>query len=92
VDLPPVTVECGDEDDRREARRRHGLDVARDLVAVHPGHLDVEDDDGEVLVQHVLERLRGVVGTHEAHAERLERRLEGEEILGTVVHQEHAGG
>ena len=92
VDLPPVAVECGDEDDRREARRRQGLDVPRDLVAVHPGHLHVEDDDGEVLVQDVLERFGGVVGADEANAERLESRLEGEEVLGAVVDQEHAGG
>ena len=91
VDLTPVAVERGDEDDRREARRRHGLDVPRDLVAVHPGHLHVEDDDGEVLVQDVLERLGGVVGADEANAKWLECRLEGEEVLGTVVHQEHAG-
>jgi hypothetical protein len=61
------------------------------FVAVHAGHLHVEDDDGEVFVGYELKSFGSVVRAHEADAERLERGFEGEEVLGAVVHQEYTG-
>jgi hypothetical protein len=55
-------VERGDHEDRRVGGRVVGLDAPADLVPVHAGEADVEEDDVGPQVPRLLERLRAVLG------------------------------
>ena len=68
--------------------RARALDQLRGLEAVHARHLDVEQDDREVVAQERRERLVARVREHELVAERLEDRLERDEVLGPVVDEQ----
>ena len=70
------------------------LDQLRELVPVEIRHLDVEEDAGEILEQQLLERRGPRRDGDEAVPERLEYRLEREEILLVVVDEQdvRAGG
>lgn len=61
------------------------------LEAVEPRHLHVQEDHGEVLVEQPLERLLARGGRDQVMAERAENRLEHEEVLLTVVDEQHVG-
>ena len=72
-----------------------GADQARRLQPVGAGHHDVEEDDrdGAVLQEDVPERLVGPTGAEQpsatlAHDGR-EHGLEGADVLGTVVDEQH---
>jgi hypothetical protein len=63
----------------------------RHLEAVQAGHLHVEQDQRELLLEQPPQRLRTRLGMHQALAERLEDRLQRHEICRAVVDQEDAG-
>ena len=91
LDLVQLAVDRGHEEDGR-LRVARGLPDARGgLEAVEAGHLDVEQDEREVLLAEPLERLLARARPHEALAERLEDRFEGDQVRRAVVHQEDAG-
>jgi len=52
-----LAIDCGQEDDRDVLRARPALDVGRGLVAVHLGHLHVENGERDVVLQQQLQRL-----------------------------------
>ena len=83
-----------DEDDGNVLRPLAALDQLRELVPVEIRHLDVEQDAGEILEQQLLERRGPRRDGDEAVPERLEYRLEREEILLVVVDEQdvRAGG
>jgi hypothetical protein len=88
-DVPLLFRECGQEDDRDEARPLALLDHLGDLEAVEVGHLDVEQDHREVVsVQQAAERLCAGARADELVPERLEDRLQREEVLGPIVDEE----
>ena len=59
------------------------------LEPVHARHLDVHQDDGEVVVEHPPQRLEPRAGAGRGSApSRAERRLQDEEVVGRVVDQE----
>ena len=64
------------------------LDQLRGLEAVHARHLDVEQDRRELLVEQAPQRLLARRGADEIRVERLEDRLQGEQVLGAIVDQE----
>jgi hypothetical protein len=89
-DLRHVGADGRQEDDRRPRAALAPADVLGRLEAVHPRHLDVEQDDGEVLAEQRAQRLLAAVGGHEAHLERLEDGGQREQVLGPVVDQQDA--
>lgn len=82
----------GEEDDRDLRRPLPLLDAGRRLEPVHAGHLHVEEDEGHLLHEEVLERLLPGAGPQDGVAERLEHRLQGDQVLGPVVHDEDHDG
>ena len=90
-DVPLVLRDRRQEDDRDRRRARAALDQLGRLEAVHVRHLDVEQDAREVAVEQLAQR--GLSGLHgdELLVERLERRLERQQVLGAIVDEEDAG-
>ena len=91
--IPAIEVllllrEGRDEDDGNVLRALAALDQLRELVPVEIRHLDVEEDAGEILEQQLLERRGPRRDGDEAVPERLEYRLEREEILLVVVDEQ----
>src|SRR4051794_18971360 len=64
------------ENDGDRARLLSGFDDLRYLETVHPGHLDVEEDGGELSRKNVLQRFRARSSSDEALSERLEDRFQ----------------
>jgi hypothetical protein len=88
-----VALVLGDrrqEDDRDVAATFALLDQLRGLEAVEPGHLDVEQDAGEVVAQDRTQGLLARACFDEALTERLEDRLERDEVLVDVVDEQDA--
>ena len=80
-----VAIRCGQEDDRYVLRAFARADPLRRLVAIHVGHLDVEQHEREVVLQQARERLRARGrGDHRA-SQRLERDLYGEQVRRHIV-------
>ena len=90
-DVARVLADRGEEDDRDRARALPLLDQLRRLEAVEVRHLDVEEDHGEVVAQQLPERVLTRMRPHEVLAERLEDRLEREQVLGRVVDEQQVG-
>jgi hypothetical protein len=87
-----VAPEGGDEDDRRHLGLA-ALPYERGrLEAVHGGHPDVEQDDGEVLRQDATQCGQAGIGLDDGVPEGLQHRLQGQ-ALGRVVvdHQDRHG-
>jgi hypothetical protein len=61
-----VLGDRGDEDDRDVLRALALLDQLRRLEAVEQRHLDVEQDDRDVVEQQLAERLFGRMDSHRA--------------------------
>ena len=76
------------EEDRDGARPLSLLDQLGGLEAVEPGHLDVQQDRREVVVEEVAERLLARVRADELRPERLQDRLERQQVLGPVVDEQ----
>ena len=87
-DVLGVLRDRGQEDDRNVPRPLALLDQLGGLEAVHARHLHVEQDRGEFIVQQVAQRLFARLDTDELLAQRLEDRLEREEVLRPIVDQE----
>ena len=89
VDLGVAAVEGGEEDDRDPAAALAAADHRRGLEAVHVRHLDVEDDEREVLMQQALERLTTGARLDEAAVDVGERRLERRQVLAVAAVRRH---
>src|SRR4051794_34060664 len=89
-DLLALLVDGGQEDDRDVLRALALLDQLGGLESVHPRHLDVEQNHGEVVVQQAAQRLLARGRAHGPQAERLQHRLEGQQVLGLVVDEQDA--
>ena len=81
-----VLRDRGDEDDRHVARAFALLDQRRRVEAVELGHLHVEQDHGDLVPQQLPQRILAGMRVDEVLAERLQDGLEGEQVLGAVVH------
>ena len=79
------------EDDRDVPRALALLDQRRGFEAVQDRHLHVEQDHRDVLVEELAQSVLAGVGVEELLAERLEDRLEREQVLGPVVDEEDLG-
>ena len=90
-DVLGVLRDRGQEEDRDVLRPLPLLDQLGGLEAVHPRHLDVEQDRRELVVQQPPQRLLARRGADEIGVERLEDRLEREQVLGPVVDQQQLG-
>ena len=66
-------------------------DQARRLKPVHAGHVDVEQNDREIVFQHVPQRLAPGVGADDVLVQILEDRLQREQLLRPVVDDQDAG-
>ena len=76
------------EDDRDVPGLAPALDVLGGLEAVELGHLDVEQDERELVVQQPAQRLLAGRRGDQAAVQRGEDRLEREQVLGPVVDQQ----
>jgi hypothetical protein len=83
-----VRVMCGQEDDRRASVSLSLADEGCGLEAVHPAHLDIEEDDRVVATEEVAECLFAGACADERFPETLEERLERGEVGRTVVDEE----
>ena len=70
---------------RQEARRLVRADAPADLVAVHLGHEDVEQDEADAARRNALERLGAGRGRHDVVPARSQHRLEQADVLRQVV-------
>ena len=77
-DVLVVLGDRGDEDDRDVPRALALLDQHRRLETVEHGHLDVEEDDRDFVLQQPAERLLAGVGIEQVLPEGLEDRLQRE--------------
>ena len=73
-------------------RERPLPDQARGLEPVHVGHVDVEQDDRELLLQQAAQRLARRADADDAQVGRLENGLERHQVLPGVVDDEDADG
>ena len=87
-DLFFVLGDRRDEDDRNVTRPLTLLDQRGGLEAVELRHLDVEQDDRDVVLQEGAEGVLAGVGVEEVLAERIEDSLQREQVLGPVVDEE----
>ena len=78
----------GQEDDRSVPRAVALPDQVGELEAVHAGHLDVHQDQREVVAQQPAQRLDAGAGPDEVLTQLAQRRLEDEEVAGRVVDHE----
>ena len=78
----------GDEDDGDVAGA--GIDAHEfgGFVAIHAGHLHVEEDEGGVEAEDALEGLVAGTGGDDFDAEVFEKAFEGDEVFGEVVDDE----
>ncbi len=86
-----AVVDGGEEDDRDVPGPLPPLDVRGGLEAVHTRHLDVEQDDREVVRQQRLERFLPGRCPHQRLIERGENGLQRQQILRPVIDQEDLG-
>ncbi len=79
----------GQEDDRRLLRSRPLADQRGRLVAVDVGHHDVEQDQGEVLLEDLAQRLAPGPRPDNPVVRLVEHGLEGDQVLVAVVDDEN---
>jgi hypothetical protein len=88
--LRPVV--SGEENDRRVPRPLPVPDEPRRLEPVHPRHLHVEQDDGKVLPQQLLEGLRPRMRFDHPRPQARKEGFQGKQVLRPVVdHQDVRG-
>jgi hypothetical protein len=85
-----VLVDGGQEDDGDVPASRALLDQRSGLQAVQTRHLDVHQDDGQVVTQDLPERLLSRLRRQELVAEGLEERLQRDEVRRMVVDEQDA--
>ena len=87
-----IVVEVGgNEDDGYVRRPAPFADQGRGLEAVHPRHVDVEQDDREVALEHLLQRLLARCGGEQILAEVLEDRPVDQQLVGPIVDDQDIG-
>ena len=79
----------GDEDDRRTLETGMLAHEPRHLESVHPRHVDVEEEDSEIVLEQPSERI-GAGGRQDAvHVQDGEDGFVGQQARRLVVNQEH---
>ena len=80
-----VAVVRGDEDDGHVCRALPAADHRRRFQAVHPGHVDVEEDDRELVLQHLPQRFLAGSRRDEVLAELFQDRAIDDVLVGAIV-------
>ena len=80
-----------DEDDRRVGRLLSFADELGGFQTVHSGHVDVEENDGEVVLEHALERVAPGLRDDDVLVQLFQDRLQREELVRAVVDDQDAG-
>ena len=91
-DLRILLVVAREEDDRHVASLRPASDDIRGLVPVHTGHSYVEENDTEIMVQQVLERVLARVRFQDLSIGSLEDGRERQRAIPVVVHDQDVDG
>ena len=78
-----------DENDRRLAEPRMLADHRGQLKAVEFRHADVDQNDGDVVLEQELQRLARGRGFDQIFAELAEDHLVGQELVRLIVHQKN---
>src|ERR1019366_4755189 len=86
-DVRVFHVGGAEEKDRYVARLLARLDDLRSIEAAHLRHLNVEQNRREIVLTHALQSFLSRVRGDESLTERLQDRLEREEILRPVINQ-----
>jgi hypothetical protein len=89
-DVVRLLADGRDEDDRDVLRALPLLDELGGLETVHPRHLDVEEDHGEIVLEQALERFFSGACVDHIELERVEHRVQRHEVLGLVVDEQDA--
>ncbi len=84
-----VLVDRGQEHDRDALGLLAGADQLGGLIAVHAGHVDVEQDDREFALEEMAQRLLPGIGEHDL-GDILDHRGHREQVARIVVHHQHA--
>ena len=63
-------------------------DERRCLVAIDPGHVDVEQDDGKLLLQNAAQGLAAGARRDDVLLQLLKDRSHHEQLLGEIVHDQ----
>jgi hypothetical protein len=88
-DVRLAATERGEKDDRRVARFVAGADQARRLEAVEIRHLHVEQDDGELLIEQMAQRLLARLRHDQPPVVVIRKdRLQREQVVRLVVDQQ----
>jgi hypothetical protein len=82
-------VDGGDEDDRRLLEARVLADHRRQLEPVELRHADVDQDDGDILLEQLLERFARRGGLDQILAKLGENRLVAQQLGRLVVDQQN---
>jgi hypothetical protein len=90
-DVDSVAVHRGDEDDRDVAAARVLLDEAGGLEAVHVRHLHVQQDEGELAVKDLAQRLDARSGHDQLVAQRRQDRFQRHQVGRVIVDDQNAG-
>jgi hypothetical protein len=77
------------EDDRDALALLALADDLCGLVAIQPGHIDIEQDDRELALEQVTQRLLARLGRDDL-ANILQHRADREEVLLVVIDDQHA--
>src|SRR5262245_15231887 len=79
----------GEEDDRYAPRALEAADGGGGLEAVDARHAHVEQDGGELALEHLAQRVLARIHAMDARAQVLEHSREGKEVLRLVVYQQY---
>ena len=83
-------VDRADEDDRRRLGALALPDERGRFEAVHPRHVHVEQDDGEILLEQTAQRFLARSGADQILVQLGQHRLVREQLVGPVVDDKDA--
>ena len=89
-DVRVGVVHCADENDRRRLGARPLPDERGGFEAVHPRHVHVEQDHGEILLEQATERFLSRTGANQVLVEIGENCLVGQHLVGAIVDNQDA--
>src|ERR1051326_3507811 len=80
---------CADKDDRRLFRTRPLPDQRGRLKPVHPRHVYIEKNDGEILLQETAKRFFSRGGAHQIFVKLRKNRLMDKQFIRPIIDDEN---
>ncbi len=82
--------ERGDENDGGMSGFPASTNEPGGFQAIHPGHVDIKQDDREFALQHLAQRIRSGPGSDDVLTQFLQDGLQHEQLLGEIVDDQDA--